>query len=155
MPIYEFKCPICPQHSEEFFGMNDVKAIKCLNCGSQMDRMWTAPALTGDALMTRRWNYYDVGLGCAVTSKADRDRKMQERGLQEAETTPTMDPFYKEIGNIQKRTRNGDRNATAAINAIAKEAGRVRSDEIVKRELEPAFARMDREAQGYDGRIDD
>lgn len=151
MPVYEFQCPLCNQRNEEFFGMNEHKHLRCLNCGSEMDRLFSAPSLTGDARMTRNWNYYDVGLGTQVTSKADRDRQMQARGLQEAETTPSMDPFYKEIGAIHRRAARGDKTAKEAVNSIAREAGRVRSDEIVKRELAPAFERMDREAKGYDG----
>jgi len=150
MPIYVFECPLCGQRNEEIFGMNDVKALKCLNCGSQMERVFTAPALTGDAQMTRSWSYYDIGMGCEVTSKADRSRKMRERGLIEAETDSRMDPYYKEVNRVHKEAVK-DPHARAELQTIAREAGRVRREAAIDAELKPAFDKMVKEAPSYDG----
>lgn len=156
MPIYEFECDLCGQRNETFFGMNDEKVLKCLNCGSSMRRLFSLPALTGDARMTQGWNYFDYGLGQHVTSKADRDRKMKAKGLVEFAPDDLLQKTNQEADHIRREAGpRGEKRARREINKVFAEADRVRRDRIVEAELKPAFDKMEKEVRAYDGPTDE
>ena len=45
MPIYEFECKTCKEHSEVFQKVSDKPPTKCRNCGGKLERKISAPAI--------------------------------------------------------------------------------------------------------------
>ena len=44
MPIYEYKCSICPEYREVIHGVEEEREVKCL-CGRMMQRVVSRPGL--------------------------------------------------------------------------------------------------------------
>ena len=45
MPIYEFECKKCKAHIEVFQKVSDKPPTKCRNCGGNLERKLSAPAI--------------------------------------------------------------------------------------------------------------
>ena len=92
MPRYDVVCPA--GHEDEIVAKWDERDVPCKTCQQPTERIWRAPAMHGDEI-----DYIDDNLGhepIRITSKAQRKRLMQERGLVEA---------VRHVG-----TRDGDRS---------------------------------------------
>ena len=66
--IYPFECPKCSAYHEEVAHFTEAPTLKplCLECGTVMRRMFTAPQIN----IPKR-GYYDHGLGKYIHTKED------------------------------------------------------------------------------------
>ena len=79
MPMYDFECVVCGKTFESFASVEHRYDIVCPECGGQTRIViLSTPAVHYDIEP-----YFDKGMGCVVKSRADRRRKMIERGLEE------------------------------------------------------------------------
>ena len=75
--LNDFKCTVCGEVFEAFSSPSGEDFI-CIECGGKAERIWiNAPTVNAPS------EYYDIGLGCVVTSPRHKYNLLKQRGLRE------------------------------------------------------------------------
>lgn len=81
MPTYPYNCVKCDLYSEIIKPMSESgRDEKCVDCGCVLDRIWTAPHLTGTKVEDAEYN---PGLGKVTKNKRHREEIAKQMGVVE------------------------------------------------------------------------
>lgn len=76
--LYDYACPKCHAHTEEFRSVENRNDAPICKCGSQMRKVLSISKPIGDLEP-----YYDENLEAPVKSRQHRAQLMKERGVYE------------------------------------------------------------------------
>jgi putative FmdB family regulatory protein len=68
MPLYEYECTACHQHTEKIQKFSDPEITNCPHCGGALKRVISAPAFS-----LKGGGWYADGYGSAKPSAASSD----------------------------------------------------------------------------------
>ena len=95
MPLYEYKCTTCHEHTEKIQKFSDPEITVCPHCGGHLERVLSAPAVS-----FKGGGWYADGYGSkkasSSESKADEksaktDSKSEQKSEQKTESTKSDD----------------------------------------------------------------
>jgi len=82
MPIYNFKCSCGNTKNDQYFSLNTLPQSLGCSCGGQMEQDYSDHKVGYSA---SGYPKFDIQTGMTYLSKEDKDRKLREAGLQEAD----------------------------------------------------------------------
>jgi len=148
MPLFTMECKLYGVADEYFFGAHDdPKEAPCVACGEVLnakhDRLYAAdlPCIQagGGSCGQANYNYFDETLDTQITSREQRDRVMEAKGLTEYSPDLTMKKHRDEARYIRARAKVGDPDAEVAIRKEYKTASDKRRNRLVKASLDKSF----------------